>query len=568
MNVANSSLGRGSGTSIPDPDEDVTELEDRWINQHGIQAKTRESQLESKMAVLSISDGALPLRPAFGTAGSEVRLWANYFRMNPKVKTLYRYDLRVTETKVTKKEDDAARERAKAKGKGKPDESNPKEAKEAKGKKLEKVIKLVLNRLGTVDYATEYKQQLVTRQKLQLPPESIYQIDLEEPGRRPETWFVRFDGPNTVDISSLMGYLGTLEDPANDATFPKFPAEIDALGVVLGHTARTNPNTVAIGRNRFFAIDKDRKDRAPGMPDDTLKEVMRGYVQSVRPATGRLLLNTNVTHGVFKKEFPLDELFRWSWVANLHEIEPLGMQQQQPALKRLGTLHKFLARSRVRCRMPGDKPGEFITIERTAAGLATTEDGRGETRRPDFRYPRFRFSTPASVKFYLGKPKTPAAVPPSGLQFDTMVTVSNYYRASKCSSSLLPDHHCMTLTIPGYNITAKPGLPLINVGTTNKPIYILAELCTLLPGQPWKTKLASQEQKAMVNFACRSPAENARSITTRARDMLALDNNRLLVSSKDASAYLYCTSMRSDKSAAKLQHHSRSGTYHGQGPGA
>lgn len=72
----------------------------------------------------------------------------------------------------------------------------------------------------------------------------------------------------------------------------------------------------------------------------------------------------------------------------------------------------------------------------------------------------------------------------------------------------------------------------------------------------------------MVNFACRSPAENARSITTRARDMLALDNNRLLVSSKDASAYLYCTSMRSDKSAAKLQHHSRSGTYHGQGPGA
>ena len=57
------------------------------------------------------------------------------------------------------------------------------------------------------------------------------------------------------------------------------------------------------------------------------------------------------------------------------------------------------------------------------------------------------------------------------------------------------------------------------------PSNFLAELCTLLPGQPVKSKLTGHEQDTMVNFACRALPKNALSITTSGGQLLALDNN-------------------------------------------
>ncbi|KAK4158401.1 ribonuclease H-like domain-containing protein [Chaetomidium leptoderma] len=481
----------GAGPSIPVPDQNVTKLEDDWVKKNGIQ--TGGSQLESKMAGL------------FGTGGSPVVLWANYFKMNPKVQSLYKYDLRVAVTRVTKAEAEAAKKQAqqeteqkdkeKSKGKGKQQLGDGKQAnaKEAKGKKLAKIIEVALSNLPNKPVvATEYKQQLVALAKLQLPADNIMQVDLVEPGRNPET-------------CGLMGYLQTLEDPANDTVFPKFPEEVDALGVVLGHTARANPNTAAVGRNRFFAIDQARKDEATRMPPGSLLEILRGYVQSVRLATGRMLLNTNVTHGVFRKGFTLAELFEGFGLVNLHQPNTLPGHLRGT----LERLHKFLAKSRIRCRMPGDKPGEFFTTDRGMAGLATVRDGNDEQHKPSFQFKNFPFVSPATVQFHLRAPKTPGATPPPGLTFDQYVVVAKYYKAR-------------------YNVDAKIGLPLINVGTQRKPVYILAEFCTLLPGQPLKSRLSPQEQDAMIQFACRAPPENAKSITTSARDILALDNNKLL----------------------------------------
>jgi hypothetical protein len=91
----------------------------------------------------------------------------------------------------------------------------------------------------------------------------------------------------------------------------------------------------------------------------------------------------------------------------------------------------------------------------------------------------------------------------------------------------MPDVHS---NFSGYGVNVNPSLPLINVGTTRKPIYIPAEYCELLPGQPLKTRLSPGNQDAMIQFACRPPPANAQSITTSARALLALDNNKLLVS--------------------------------------
>jgi hypothetical protein len=425
-----------NGPKAPEPDATITELENRWIAKHGIQAKAGGSQLESKMASLTIGDAFFPSRPAFGTGGGSVILWANYFKIDSTVSALYRYDLRITEKRTTQAEENAATEKPKGKAKGKDTSAGQATgAKEPKGKKLAKLIELTLKKLGNAVLATEYKQQLISLKKLQLPPDGIMEIQLIEPGRRPETWFVRFDGPSSLDISSLMGYLQTLEDPANDGVFPKYPAEIDALGVVLGHTARSNPNTVAVGRNRFFGIDPQRKEEARPMPNESFLEILRGYVQSVRPATGRLLLNANVTHGVFRQGYDLDRL--------LGRYGPYNFSAKEMDRRSLGSIqriHRFLAKSRIVCKVPGDKPGQFIETERTMAGLATSRDGGSEEHSPQFK-PGFFFPSPTTVRFYLRQPKNSDAVPPPGLQFNTYVLVEDYYKKSKYTfSSFLAQH--------------------------------------------------------------------------------------------------------------------------------
>lgn len=79
-----------------------------------------------------------------------------------------------------------------------------------------------------------------------------------------------------------------------------------------------------------------------------------------------------------------------------------------------------------------------------------------------------------------------------------------------------------------FNYKADPRLPVINFRTKEDPAYVLAELCDILPGQSVKAKLSPDNQDAMIQFACRSPVDNATSITTAGRQLLALDNNDLL----------------------------------------
>lgn len=414
----------GSSGQIPEPDVKITELEDAWMKKHGISPQAKPGpQLETALARLTIKDPQsgltqLPKRPAFGTNGTPIILWANYFRLQSKVDHLYRYDVRVMPKKLSPDEEKEASTTKKA------------DDREIKGKKLAKIIEQALRQLkGNPTVATEYKQQVITLEKLKLSEDSFEEVLLTEAGRKPETWYVRFDGPTSIDIRGLTSHLLSLDDKDNDGAFPKYLAEIDSLGVVLGHGPRSDPGTAAVGRSRFFAVD-DRADRA-SMPPSSLIDILRGYVQSVRPATGRLLLNTNVTHGVFRKEFPLVTLFKHFDLMNLHQ--PFSNQQAFNSARRdLEKLHKFLSKSRIRCKVPGNKPGEFVTSDRGMAGLAVKGDGGGESHKPEFTGDhRQRYGTPATVKFFLRAAPPPASPPPPGLKPDTMVTVEDYYRKSK-----------------------------------------------------------------------------------------------------------------------------------------
>ncbi|KAH6617949.1 ribonuclease H-like domain-containing protein [Chaetomium sp. MPI-SDFR-AT-0129] len=471
------------------------------MKKHGISPQAKPGpQLETALARLTIQDPQsgltqLPKRPAFGTNGTPIILWANYFMLKSKVDHLYRYDVRVMPKKLSQSEEmEATTKKA--------------DDREIKGKKLAKIIELALKQLkGNPTYATEYKQQVITLQKLKLSEDSFEMVTLAEPPRKTETWYVRFDGPTSIDIRGLTSHLLSLEDRDNDGTFPKYLAEIDSLGVVFGHGPRSDAGTAAVGRSRFFAVD-GRRDGAELHDQQALIDILRGYVQSVRPATGRLLLNTNVTHGVFRKEFALVKLFERF---GLTDISGPRQDTNNEVRRNLDKLHRFLAKSRIRCKIPGNRPGEYLTSDRGMAGLAVRSDGGGE---PKGEGPQFttkqRFGTPATVQFFLRAAPPPASPPPPGLKANTMVTVADYYKSKYKNSNF------------------NPNLPLINVGTSKKPIYFVAEQCTLLPGQPLKARLSPSEADSMIRFACRSAPQNAQSITTAGRALLKLDGNTLL----------------------------------------
>lgn len=71
-------------------------------------------------------------------------------------------------------------------------------------------------------------------------------------------------------------------------------------------------------------------------------------------------------------------------------------------------------------------------------------------------------------------------------------------------------------------------LPVLNLGTAKRPTFFPAEVIEIQPGQSVKAKLTGEETTAMLAFACRTPYENAFSLSHDAREVLEYDNNPTL----------------------------------------
>lgn len=230
----------------------MTAQEDAFIKG---QAGASVSQLTTQMGKLSVgasgsSSDILPVRPAFGHAGQEVILWANYFKLETKSQPLYKYSLIVSHQPF---EDPAGSSKGGA----------DRKPKEARGAKLQRIITAALAQLPNSQLATEFKAQVVSLKELEIPASNLVQVEYVEPGRsRVETWNVNFSKTIPIRLDELVGYLSTMKDPSGDANFPKYPDELDALGVIIGHTPRADPNAVSVGRGRSFATDDARRTTA------------------------------------------------------------------------------------------------------------------------------------------------------------------------------------------------------------------------------------------------------------------------------------------------------------------
>jgi hypothetical protein len=67
-------------------------------------------------------------------------------------------------------------------------------------------------------------------------------------------------------------------------------------------------------------------------------------------------------------------------------------------------------------------------------------------------------------------------------------------------------------------------LPVVNVGSYDRPIYLPCEVCEIEPGQPAKSKLLSDQIASMRKFAVmgRKPGQNAQSIISKGVGVLGL----------------------------------------------
>lgn len=387
--------------SIPAPDARVTELENKWIKNPT--PTTTVEELSAGLSKLGVTastsqDVVLPRRPAYGTAGNATIVWANFFSVNIKARTLYKYALTVTRPADLKKQTAGSK----------------KPAGQVLGKVRREVVRKALaevqKRNTKAVIVSEFKAQVVSSADLSLPDDRSVKVQHVGSGRKKaEDYVVQFADTEAIDIGNLLTWLSTMDDRLDPTTFPKFSATIDAIGVIIGHQARVSDDVVPLGSARFYP-----SETRPGAEFEqlsALRQIVRGFFLSARPATGRLLINLNVTAGIFCRSGSLDVLL----VDLFREVNLQAGDYR--TFKWIGVNRK-LKRVKMEVCM-WEKDGKERWVERSITGLS-----KGTAREI-----KFRLNPPAdpSSDFWLGgKP----------LPYGTDVTVADYYQRSTLPGAL------------------------------------------------------------------------------------------------------------------------------------
>jgi len=231
----------------------------------------------------------------------------------------------------------------------------------------------------------------------------------------------------------------------------KSPNEANAVAKLPGN--KFYPHAGMLGENGHPGVEA--LDLAGGLV------ALRGYYSSVRCATGRILLNLNVTSGAFYHSVPLLDLQTRFGGRDLEQWE------------------MFIRKLKVQYKRPGKEP---IESEKTILGLAKPMPAKKGTPKVVVK----RFGNANDVAFDWQDHSAPIVRQRRSTVFD--------YLKEK-----------------GY-ILKHPNLPVLNVGSPYDPIYIPAELCTVLPGQPYRKFLSGEQTTRMLKFAARVPNQNAMSI--------------------------------------------------------
>ncbi|KAI9790087.1 MAG: hypothetical protein M1816_005557 [Peltula sp. TS41687] len=452
----------------PQPDPAITKAENNYI----------ESQKTTigGLAKLAVSEAPFPQRPGYGTRGSPITLFANYFTLaiTGQLK-IYCYNFKLVEGT-------------------------------ALGRKLKRLVHLLLRDPRLAGAATDYTSILYSTAPLPMPLEVPVQY-VEEFENQPRPGNYKFLVAGEPIVHDVTGLVEDLRAISSQVDRNSRQAIVQALTTLMGTYPTSSPNTLTLAANRHYPHGPPNPSASWDLGGGL--EALRGYFRSVRLATCRILYNVNVSHAVVYSAIGLDEM-----------------------MSRFGTsdwrqLHKFLRRVRVKTNYLKDEKGNPITKVKTIAGLATKEDGRGLTHKPEMAADG---SGPDDVRFYLspegeagsgtstGKAKaTKSGGPPptssKGFLGPGYISVSEFFRTRHNRPPQRKD------------------LPVVNVGTKDKPTYLPPEVCQVLPGQTTRKTINPTQTQAMIKRACRPPGANARSIKDHGTKVLGLEepSNAFLV---------------------------------------
>ena len=279
-------------------------------------AKKPDSQL-SRLAVTQ----SFPFRPGFGTKGTSTVVWANYVEMmTPTGLTLYRYDVAVTP--------------------------------ECTGRKLKQIVSLLLDSPDLApfkeDLVTDFTSTLISRKELsgeEINIDILYRSERHAaPRHDAPTYTVRLRRTNVLSVEDFVN------QPKSTTPAPTFADKlptIQALNIFLNHHSHVTDDLIPIGSSKVFSR------HAASHPLGTGLVAIRGFFASVRPATARILVNVNVSHGAFYKADRLDNVMR------------------ELPRNELGGLNSFVTRLRIETiHVAG------VRRVKTVFGLATLGDGR------------------------------------------------------------------------------------------------------------------------------------------------------------------------------------------------
>lgn len=410
---------------------------------------------ESKLLAESGASTQFPLRPGFATGlGREIMVWTNYVRLDIPDIIIYRFHIEVKPCKPL--------------------------VPDPKGKKLKRIIQLLCKRHHRLSMMRSDMSALL------YGPENLlnnglsfldYSILYYPEGQNPSAndasnYKVRITsaGP-PMETKQLREYL-ELRSPscANRIEI------IQAINSILSHHCHMQNNFITIGNNnKHFRLDDDtnQEDLGRGML------ILRGFSKSVRPATGRLLLNVNVANAVAYSPQRLPDLARAFGLVNLESLE------------------NFLIKLRVtvsHSKRINSEAGNPIPTVKTICGLARKDDGVGSTERPQVK----DFGGPKDVLFRRemdGKKQ--------------MVSIWEHFAEV-------------------YKLEMDETLPVVCTGNrSTNPIYLPMEVCWVIPGQLCKENLTALQRTKMIKFTCRKPKVNAESIMKDGLPSLGLESKIL-----------------------------------------
>lgn len=399
------------GASVPQPDPAITKLEDETVRHTAGPAKMGAPQVSTSSSPIMPKE-VFPTRPAFGTRGTEVVLWANYFQVKAKPITIYKYNMNVVQVP----NEDEKGDTGKAKGRTKPG------PKEIKGRKLFFAIQAALLELKKRDpkaiLATEYKSQLISLRPLELDGAPLRCSTPSD--RNPElldVFDVEFNGPAEASLDEMIKYLHSTGPTPDDNVFPRFSEAVDALNVIFGHGPRTRISDISpVGSSRFYLI-KDGGFKEDLLRDGHAIQALRGYFQSTRLGTGRILLNTNVTHGVFKLSGKMTEIF--------DKLEIRAVPKQDHAnTRKLRLVAKFLPKTRVWVDFKISS-GKALRKLKAMNGIARASEishSKAGDKPPRFQ-PGWEFGGPENIQFFLQD-----STKKDGGAY---ISVADYYRKSE-----------------------------------------------------------------------------------------------------------------------------------------